>query len=118
MSSGFTLTTLKVSNLDKSIEFYSGLLGMEVISRFEGAGNQIAMLGESDHAHLELICNGEPAPENPGAGVSVGFYVDDAQDTIQKLGQKAAGPISPNPHLQLYFVKDPDGYGVELLQEM
>ena len=68
----FLWTTIHVSDLDKSIAFYSGLLDLPVIERFHGTGNEIAMLGEADGTHLELLCR-PGRPETVGQGVSVGF---------------------------------------------
>lgn len=112
-------TTLNVENLDRSIEFYSGVLGLPVISRFPGLGKlEIAMLGEDGHAHLELIGSGRPAQEHAGSGVTVGFLVEDAEAIIAKLGVPAKGPVSPNPAIRFFFIQDPDGYNVQLLEHI
>ena len=113
----FTLTTLIVKDLDRSLAFYRDVLGMPLITRFAAGAGEIAMLGEQEHAHLELVASGQPVPENPGQGISVGFYVDDAQELIRKIGAPAQGPITPNPHLRFFFMQDPDGYRVQLLEK-
>ena len=113
----FTLTTLIVKDLDRSLAFYRDVLGMPLITRFAADAGEIAMLGEQEHAHLELVASGQPVPENPGQGISVGFYVDDAQELIRKIGAPAQGPITPNPHLRFFFIQDPDGYRVQLLEK-
>lgn len=115
----YALTTLQVQDLEKSLEFYTGTLGLPLICRFEGKGGvPIAMVGEEKGAHLELIGTGRPAPEQPGNGISIGFYVEDAQALIEELKVRAEGPISPNPALRFFFIQDPDGYRIQLLERL
>ena len=42
----FVWTTIQVSDLDRSLAFYHDLLGMPLCERFQGTGNEIAMLGD------------------------------------------------------------------------
>ena len=114
----FTWTTIQVSDLDKSLAFYRDLLGLPVVSRFQGGPNEIAMLGEPDGTHLELLCKPEPLPAPIGQGVSVGLQPDDLPAILEKLAAQGVTPqpVSPNPNLTFYFVKDPDGYTVQLVK--
>ena len=114
----FLWTTLHVSDLDRSIAFYRDLLGLPVLERFQGNGNEIAMLGEADGTHLELLCK-PGRPEAPGQGVSVGFAFPDISAMGEKLaaaGCRVSPIIQPNPSVKFRFVPDPDGYQVQLVE--
>ena len=114
-------TTIHVANIEKSLAFYHGLLGLPVAERFGPPEHEIAMLGPDEGTKLELISTGEPAPANPGQGVSMGFTPDNMGELLENLA--AAGvaipePFSPNPTLRFYFVSDPDGYTVQLVEQL
>lgn len=117
----FSLVTLRISDMTESLNFYNGILGLPLIKQFENKDHEkIAMLGQDDQPHIELIetsLNGKP-----GIGVSIGFEVADPQEIIRQVSStydcSPVGPISPNPYLQFYFIKDPDGYQVQLLQRI
>lgn len=116
----FTWTTFRVSNLEKSLTFYTETLGMRLDSRFGVPGHEIAMLGSPDGTKLELICDEGAFPEVPGQGVSVGFAPESLDALIAALKQhgiEPAGPISPNPNLRFFFVRDPDGYVIQLVEQ-
>jgi len=114
-------TTIHVADLEKSLAFYNGLMGLPVAGRMGVPGHEIAMLGPDEGTKLELISTGEPAPANPGQGVSMGFTPDNMGELLDKLA--AAGvvipePMSPNPTLRFYFIQDPDGYTIQLVEQL
>lgn len=116
----FLWVTLRVGDLEKSLAFYTRTLGMEAASRFGGEGRQIVMLGKDNDSKVELIYDGNPLPQSPGAGVSFGLETADLDALAAKLeqtGHAVEGPISPNPHVRFSFVKDPDGYTVQLVEQ-
>lgn len=112
----FALTTLHVKDLDESVRYYTENFGMPVIARFPAGDHEIAMLGEAGHAHLELI--GDGTGDVDSSQFSIGFYVDDAGTLAKRLDEGFVGPISPNPHIRFFFVRDPDGYSVEIIEEL
>lgn len=112
--------TIRVSDLEKSVTFYTEVLGMEVASRLGGEGHQIVMLGKADEAKVELICETGVKIESPGNGVSIGLEsqnLDALVDALKAKGCSVSGPVSPNPHIRFFFVKDPDGYTVQLVEQ-
>ncbi|MBS6701604.1 MAG: VOC family protein [Clostridiales bacterium] len=114
----WTLTTLEVSNLEESLRFYCGALGMPLLERFSnGHGAEIAMLGEQNAIHLELLCKGD-TPAGAHGGFSIGFETENAADLAARLDQNFTGPMSPNPALKFYFIRDPDGYRVQLIERI
>lgn len=112
--------TLRVRDLEKSVAFYTKSLGMETAARFGGAGHEIAMLGQADGPKVELLCDSAAVPAPPGAGVSVGLETEDLDALVASLraeGYAVSGPIRPNPQFRFFFVSDPDGYTIQLLEQ-
>ncbi|MEK3789784.1 VOC family protein [Paenibacillus sp. FSL K6-1230] len=113
--------TLRVRNLEASIHFYHGKLGLQIQRRFESRGRQIAMLGMENETALELI-EGSEVVLKPEAGVSIGYEVRSLEETIERLIALGIpivrGPIQPNPHLRFIYIADPDGFEVQLAEHM
>lgn len=116
----FKWTTIQVSNLDNSLRFYKDILGMNIAAQFEGGNHPIVMLGEEDGAKIELIPISNENKENLGNGVSIGLAFNNLDDLVDKLKAKdihVVGPICPIPDIRFFFVNDPDGYTIQLLDE-
>ena len=117
----FKWTTLRVKNLDTSLDFYCGSLGMRVDSRFGSPDHPIVMLGEADGAKVELISDPAGVSDLPGQGVSIGLIPDDLDGLVAKLKANPSlhvtGPIAPNPSIRFFFVNDPDGYHIQLAEQ-
>lgn len=112
--------TIRVSDLEKSLEFYTGALKLNLAARFGDEQHQIVMLGEADAAKVELICEPGTKIENPGDGVSIGLEADNLDQLVgelKALGLSVMGPVAPNPHIRFFFVRDPDGYQVQLVEQ-
>jgi lactoylglutathione lyase len=111
---------IRVYDLEKSLFFYNQLLKLEIAERFGNAEREIVMLGKADEAKVELICEPNTKIDNPGNGVAIGLEADDLDQLVGVLeenGYKTVGPISPNPRLRFFLVKDPDGYTVQLVEQ-
>ncbi|OWR32007.1 glyoxalase [Saccharibacillus sp. O23] len=111
--------TLRIRDLDASLAFYHGILGLPIERRFESRGRQIAMLGAAGQPKIELIEGSEISVE-PESGISVGFEVEDLDRAIEELRRQgipiARGPIESNPDLRFFYILDPDGFDVQLAQ--
>ncbi|GGF86647.1 hypothetical protein GCM10010912_34900 [Paenibacillus albidus] len=111
--------TLRVRDLEVSLNFYHSILGLPVDRRFESRGRQIVMLGTEGQPKIELI-QGTDLALKPECGVSVGFEVeslDEAMDNFKSQGiQVARGPVTPNPRLRFFYVLDPDGFEVQIAE--
>lgn len=116
----FQWTTIQVTNLDNSLKFYKDLLGMKIARVIEGGNHQIVMLGEDDDAKIELIPISTASKENLGNSVSIGIAFKQLDDLVEKIKSKnipVVGPITPMPDIRFFFVNDPDGYTIQLLDE-
>jgi lactoylglutathione lyase len=119
-------TMLRVGDLDKSIQFYTEVLGMKLLRKNDYPKGEftLAFLGygsERDEAVLELTYNwGVSSYELGTAYGHIAIEVDDvykACEEIRKRGgeiTREPGPMSAGTTI-LAFVKDPDGYRIELL---
>ncbi len=106
-------TTIHAQDFEKSLEFYTEIIGLPIISRFGTPDRPIAMLGKADSAHLEIIGDGKGPVDLP---ISIGFATDDAEATARSITDDYIGPIQPNPRVKFCFIRDPDGYTVQLVQ--
>ena len=108
----FVHTTIHVTDIDRSIAFYSRL-GMGVSRRFTAGDHEIAFLGDGE-TKLELVADGTSRVDCPG--ISIGFVCEDAGALAKDLDEKCVGPISPGPGVEFWFVRDPDGFLVQIMK--
>jgi lactoylglutathione lyase len=121
-------TMIRVKDLDRSLEFYTKLLGMKELRKKDYPGGKftLAFVGYGDEdstAVIELTHNWDQAePYDLGDGYGhVALGVPDIYDTCEKLeaaGAKIPRPPGPMKHgtTVIAFVEDPDGYKVELIE--
>jgi lactoylglutathione lyase len=121
-------TMLRVGDLDKSLKFYTEVLGMQVLRRKEYPDGKftLAFVGygpESEQAALELTYNWDKDRYDLGNGYGhVALEVEDAYQAcadIERRGGKVVRPAGPMKHgtTVIAFVEDPDGYRIELIQK-
>jgi lactoylglutathione lyase len=126
--SRFLHTMIRVRDLDKSVAFYSILLGMKELRRREVPGGKYTLCfmgydSNPDQAEIELTYNWDQAePYTIGNGfghLAVGVPdVAAACEAVKKGGGKVtreAGPVQHGTTI-IAFVEDPDGYKTELIQ--
>ncbi|AWK85759.1 lactoylglutathione lyase [Azospirillum thermophilum] len=121
-------TMLRVLDLDKSIDFYTRLLGMKLLRRndYEGGRFTLAFVGygdESDTAVLELTHNwDQKEPYEIGTAYGhIAIGVPDIYGTCEALAKEGVKiPRAPGPMKHgstvIAFIEDPDGYKVELIE--
>jgi len=121
-------TMLRVSDLDRSIAFYTDVLGMKVLRRNDYPDGKftLAFVGyqdEKDGAVLELTHNWGVEHYELGTGFGhVALEVDDAYqacDMVKQRGGKVTREAGPMKHgtTVIAFVEDPDGYKIEFIQQ-
>lgn len=116
----FCWVTLPVRDLDASISFYNGVLGLPIASRHSAPGVEMVMLGQKDQPKIELICTPDSRGKAMASDISVGIAVPsmDGAEALMKHHQIPIlrGPVSPAPGTCFLFVRDPDGYEVQLVE--
>lgn len=119
---------IRVGDLERSIAFYTQVLGMKLLRRSDYPGGRFtnAFVGyddESRSAVLELTHNWDTTSYDPGTGYGhVALEVDDAYkacDAVKKQGGKVTREAGPMKHgtTVIAFVEDPDGYKIEFVQK-
>lgn len=121
-------TMLRVGHLERSIEFYTKVLGMHVLRSTEYPSGRFTntFVGygeESEGATLELTYNWDTASYDLGTGYGhIALSVENAYeacDLVRARGGKVTREAGPMKHgtTVIAFVEDPDGYKIELIQK-
>ncbi|MEY3475124.1 MAG: hypothetical protein RL087_1582 [Pseudomonadota bacterium] len=118
---------LRVGNLQRSIDFYTGVLGMKLLRTSENPEYKysLAFIGygnNPEHAEIELTYNwGVDAYEIGTAFGHIALGVPDCYAAVEKIKAaggnvtREAGPVKGGTTV-IAFVTDPDGYKIELIQ--
>jgi len=120
-------TMLRVGDLDRSLAFYTDVLGMRLLRRKDYPDGKftLAFVGyqdESEGAAIELTHNWDTSGYDLGNGYGhIALEVEDAYEAcarIKEKGGKVTREAGPMKHGQtvIAFVEDPDGYKIELIQ--
>lgn len=119
-------TMLRVGDLDRAIAFYTEVLGMRLLRRKDYPEGRftLAFVGygdESAHSVLELTHNWGVDSYERGTGYGhIAIEVDDVYAACTELAARGgeitrpAGPMKGGTTV-IAFVRDPDGYAIELI---
>lgn len=121
-------TMLRVGNLEKSIHFYTKILGMKVLRQKEYPDGKFTLVfvgyqNESENAVLELTYNWGVEKYDLGTAFGhIAIEVDNAYEMCEKvknLGGKVTREAGPMKHGStiIAFIEDPDGYKIEFIQK-
>jgi len=119
---------IRVGDLERSISFYTQVLGMRLLRRADYPGGRFtnAFVGyddESRAAAIELTHNWDTRAYDLGTGFGhLAVEVDDAYqacESVKKQGGKVTREAGPMKHgtTVIAFVEDPDGYKIEFVQK-
>ncbi len=123
----FLHTMLRVGDLQRSIDFYTSVMGMKLIRQSDNPSNQysLAFLGYAsnpEQAELELTYNyGVDRYDLGTAYGHIAVQVPDAAAACARIRAaggnvtRDAGPVKGGSTV-IAFVQDPDGYKIELIQ--
>ncbi|HEX7382053.1 MAG TPA: lactoylglutathione lyase [Nevskiaceae bacterium] len=121
-------TMLRVTDLQRSLDFYTKVLGMRVLRRQEFPKGRftLAFVGYQDEAEgavLELTHNWDTHEYALGDAYGhVALAVPDAAKACADIRSRGgnvvrdAGPMKHGGNTVIAFVEDPDGYKIELIQ--
>jgi len=119
-------TMLRVGNLQRSIDFYTGVLGMRLLRQKDYPDGKftLAFVGygdETDNAVIELTYNWDTDHYELGTGYGhIAIEVDDVYEAVEELRNRGgkvirdAGPMNAGTTI-IAFIEDPDGYPIELI---
>jgi lactoylglutathione lyase len=118
-------TCYRIGDIDRSVDFY-GKLGFEEIGRIpirdEAVNVFMNLPGDGDLPRLELTYNHGVDSYELGSGYNhIAIGVDDLQGTLDGLAEDGIEPEKPPYRVsedgpRICFVRDPDGYRIELIQ--
>ena len=120
-------TMLRVGDLQRSIDFYTNIMGMTLLRQSENPSQHysLAFLGygpNPEHAELELTYNhGVSSYELGTAYGHIALTIESMDETLAALAEKGIEPERPPYSVReggslLCFVRDPDGYRIELIE--
>ena len=119
-------TMLRVGDLERSIDFYTRVMGMDLLRRKDHPDGEftLAFVGygsEQEQAVLELTYNwGQDSYEMGTAYGHIAIEVDNVYEATEKARAagarilREAGPMNAGTTI-IAFIEDPDGYQIELL---
>lgn len=116
----FCWCTMNVSHMEKSIDFYKTIVGLEINRQFKtDSETEIVFMGQGE-TQIELIETKGLEPKH-SQDVSLGFEVDSLKTQMDFIKEKGltiqSGPFQPNPHISYFFVLDPDGVKIQFLEK-
>ena len=119
----FCWITISVKDFEKSLEFYTKVVGLSVDRMMNPSPKmKIAFLG-SGETKVELIYDdGGNVSRSYGQDVSIGFEVDSIEAFMEVLKEKGtaleSGPHQPNPMIKFIYVLDPNGLKVQFVENI
>jgi lactoylglutathione lyase len=117
----FLHTMVRVTDLDKSLDFYCNKLGLVELRRHEVAAGRFTLVflaapGDED-AQVELTHNWDPEDYDEGRNFGhLAYAVDDIYQTCQQLLDEGVVINRPPRDGRMAFVRSPDNISIELLQ--
>ncbi len=119
-----SFTTIAVRDLEKSVKFYTEIIKLKEVMRFNPQkGINIVFLKDDDNGKIELIeyeQNKEVDDSGNASIVSIGFATDDLDKSMMMLNESnikiIRGPIQTPSGAKFLFINDPDGVEIELIQ--
>lgn len=116
-------TRMRVSDLDQTIQFYTNVLGLEVLERKTSPrGSQLAFLKVPNSDELIELTSFPPSgPVNVQEDlIHLAFQVESLDETIASLTAKGVkitdGPTQSSSGSRFMFIDAPDGYEIELIE--
>jgi lactoylglutathione lyase len=116
-------TRMRVSDMDQTIKFYTGVLGLEVLERKTSPrGSHLAFLKAPNSEELIELCSFPPSgPVKVQEDlVHLAFEVENLDETISALTAKnikiTDGPTRSSSGSRFIFIDAPDGYEIELIE--
>jgi lactoylglutathione lyase len=116
---------IKSSDVDRSLRFYTDILGLEMQEELEILGKRFYFVG-NDTVSIEIEA-GNPGdtqvdPRTQNGLYHLAFTVDDVEGLVDRLKSEgipiALEPFSTRPDRIVAFVEDPDGAFIQLIQKL
>ena len=112
---GNGIATIFVSDMDRSVHFYTEILGLKLAQRY---GNHWASV-EAGKLSIGLHPASKQSPAGKDGSTIVGFEVSGIEDAVSRLeqrGVKFRGPITQDNAGRFAYFEDPDGTGLYMFE--
>ena len=116
-------TMVRVSDVDRSLDFYCNKLGFREVRRMENPQGRYTLIylaapgNEDEDAQLELTYNWDPEPYGEGRNFGhLAYEVDDIYATCDRLMKHGIIINRPPRDGHMAFIRSPDNISIELLQ--
>ena len=115
-------TMVRVSDLDRSLDFYCNKLGLRELNRKVNEQGRFTLVflaaPDDEQAQVELTYNWDPEPYTGGRNFGhLAYAVDDIYGLCQRLMDGGVTINRPPRDGHMAFVRSPDGISIELLQK-
>ena len=115
-------TMVRVTDVEKSLAFYCGLLGLKEVSRQENEKGRFTLIflaaPGDEHAQVELTHNWDEKSYSEGRNFGhLAYRVDDIYALCERLMKSGVVINRPPRDGRMAFVRSPDGVSIELLQK-
>ena len=109
--------SIRITDFEKSLHFYTTLTGLQVVHQFEAGGGHVAYLQNGDgETEVELIAMPQ-GQTFEGKGMFLCFATDDLEAAHAVAAAEGMNPSDirqPEPTAKYFYVYDPDGVSVQL----
>ncbi len=119
----FLHTMVRISDIDKSLDFYCNKLGLKEVRRIENASGKFTLIflsdpEESGGGQIELTYNWEKEEYDSGRNFGhLAFSVEDIYTTCKRLLDLGVTINRPPRDGRMAFIRSPDNISIELLQK-
>jgi lactoylglutathione lyase len=115
-------TMVRVTNIEDSLDFYCGKLGLKEVRRTESQQGRFTLIflaaDENPDAQVELTYNWDPESYTGGRNFGhLAYSVANIYDTCQRLMDRGVTINRPPRDGRMAFIRSPDGISIELLQQ-
>ena len=113
---------VRVSDLDRSLDFYCNKLGLQELNRYDSEQGRFTLVflaaPGDDEAQVELTYNWDPEEYDEGRNFGhLAYAVDDIYEVCQRLMDNGVTINRPPHDGHMAFVRSPDNISIELLQK-
>ncbi len=113
--------TYRVNNLNKALDFYENILGLELNARFKVSETMEIAFLKLDNTQIELIEDKERPESLNSNEVCIGLEIKNTDEWLNYLKEKdieVTCSIKQGPNLIFTFIKDYDGNAIQLVEHV
>ena len=110
------IATVFVTDMDRAVKFYTDILGLKLMQRFENHWASVAAGQLAIGLHPASGQNPAGRDGSTTIGLMVEGKIDDAVSTLTQKGVKFRGPVAEDDGGRFVYFEDPDGNGMYIIE--